>query len=360
MTLVTEIRRGHLLRHTDLAGRGLEIGPYDQPTVLKSEADISYLDWKTREQLAAECSHPELAKNIPEIDYVVTSNNYRAYTSDQFDFIIANHVMEHVPNMIQWLIDINAMMKDGGVLFLALPDKNFSFDCYRPDTALSHFVAEFFLGVVDIPIEHLIEVEMYYDMEFIGEKMDISERLSWPRIQAAIARGPHVGIHSHVFRSSSILNKVLKPLFMMGLVPFHVVDFIPARGETGGEMLIVLRKGGDNVGVGTKEFYTQDRDDAKCCEEELVGLEARLQRMSSELEGLRQQSATAMQVHHRAREYCEGQLSTELATVITERDALSLRLDEAGATINALLSSNSWRLTSPLRQVARMLRRKRE
>lgn len=29
MNLVTTLRRGHLLKHIDLSGVGLEIGPYD-------------------------------------------------------------------------------------------------------------------------------------------------------------------------------------------------------------------------------------------------------------------------------------------------------------------------------------------
>ena len=113
MNLVTQLRRGHLLKHTDLSGLGLELGPYDQPTVFKSEAQVRYLDWKNREQLVRECTHPDLIEQIPEIDYVVESNRYGDYISDKFDYIIANHVMEHAPNMIQWLADLGAMMNDG-------------------------------------------------------------------------------------------------------------------------------------------------------------------------------------------------------------------------------------------------------
>lgn len=390
MTLVTEIRRGHLLKYIDLSGVGLEIGPYDQPTILKSEADVRYLDWKNREQLVSECSHSELIPEIPEIDYVVASNNYRDYVEDQFDFIIANHVMEHAPNMIQWLSDISEMMKENAVLFLALPDKEFSFDRYRPDTALSHLVAEFFSGVKEIPVEHHIEVEMYYDLGFINEEMNIVDRLDWSRIQAAISKGPHIGIHSHVFRSSTILSKILKPLLMMGFLPLNVVDFIPARGETGGEMLIVLRKGARDAGVTTQEFYTEDQDETKRFDEELADVTNRLACVVAERDKLNRQieaithgadlfdkergalqrrpaqaSAEIEALNRRAEAFAPGaerfekdreDLRQELVKTSADRDALSLRLEQAHATINALRSSNSWRVTEPLRKAARILR----
>src|SRR6202012_4998439 len=229
MNLVTTLRRGHLLKHANLSGVGLEIGPYDQPTVFKSEADVRYLDWKDKEQLVRECTHPDMIVDIPEIDYVVHSNRYGDYISDKFDYIIANHVMEHAPNMIQWLSDLCDMMQPGGILFLALPDKKFSFDKYRQDTALSHFVAEYLAGVEDIPREHQIECEIYYDEAFVNKPMRVTDKLDLNRIEKNLRPPPHVGIHSHVFESGTIVSKVLKPIMMMGFFEFNLVDFVPAR-----------------------------------------------------------------------------------------------------------------------------------
>ncbi|PRX32221.1 methyltransferase family protein [Paraburkholderia sp. BL18I3N2] len=346
MNLVTTLRRGHLLKHTDLSGIGLEIGPYDQPTVFKSEADVRYLDWKDREQLVRECTHPDMIVDIPEIDYVVHSNRYGEYISDKFDYVIANHVMEHAPNMIQWLADLCDMMRPGGVLFLALPDKKFSFDKYRPDTALSHFVAEYVAGVENIPREHQIECEIYYDEAFVNKPMDVADKLDMNRIRHKLEAPPHVGIHSHVFESGTIVSKVLKPILMMGFLEFNLVDFVPALGETGGEMIIVLRKEPPRVELTTEEFYSAPVDAE--LEARAIETAERLAEAEAALEEARQKVATTQE-----------QVVTMQETVAAMQEKVVAMQEEIASrtsTIRALESSTSWRMTAPLRAAVTRLR----
>lgn len=334
MNLVTTLRRGHLLKHTDLSGVGLEIGPYDQPTVFKSEADVRYLDWKDKEELIRECTHPDMVVDIPDIDYVVHSNRYGDYISDKFDYIIANHVMEHAPNMIQWLSDLCAMMRPGGILFLALPDKKFSFDKYRQDTALSHFVAEYLAGVEDIPREHQIECEIYYDEAFVNRPMHVADKLDMNRIKEKLKAAPHVGIHSHVFDSATIVSKVLKPIMMMGFVEFNLIDFVPARGETGGEMIIVLRKEPPRVELTTEEFYTAPAD---------------ITNAAHAMNGA--ETTNASEAAERLVE-AESALAEMRARLAVMQEEIASRT----STIRALQSSTSWRITAPLRAAVTRLR----
>ncbi|WP_253947459.1 class I SAM-dependent methyltransferase [Paraburkholderia xenovorans] len=263
--------------------------------------------------------------DIPEIDYVVHSNRYGDYISDKFDYIIANHVMEHAPNMIQWLSDLCDMLQPGGILFLALPDKKFSFDKYRQDTALSHFVAEYLAGVEEIPREHQIECEIYYDEAFVNRPMQVSDKLDMNRIREKLKAPPHVGIHSHVFESGTIVSKVLKPILMMGFMEFNLADFVPARGETGGEMIIVLRKEPPRVELTTEEFYTAPMDTTNMSN--TVDAAGRLAEAEKALAELRARLAV---------------LQEEIAS--------------RTSTIRALESSTSWRITAPLRAAVTKLR----
>lgn len=344
MNLVTQLRRGHLLKHTDLSGLGLELGPYDQPTVFKSEAQVRYLDWKNREQLVRECTHPDLIEQIPEIDYVVESNRYGDYISDKFDYIIANHVMEHAPNMIQWLADLGAMMNDGGILFLALPDKKFSFDKYRQDTALSHFVAEYLAGVEAIPREHQIECEIYYDEAFVNRPMNVRDKLNLDRIAQKLKAPPHVGIHSHVFDSDTIESKVLKPILMMGFLTFNLVDFVPARGETGGEMIIVLRKEPPDVTLTTEEFYTAPAS----IEKRLVDAQSRLAQAEGALADVRRDLADA------ERRFADA--DRKVGETLDKLRVSQAELQASNAAIAEFVSSTSWRITAPLRRIVTALR----
>jgi SAM-dependent methyltransferase len=241
----TQLRRTQLLKHIDLSGKGLEIGPYGYPTVYKSEADISYLDWKTRDQLVAECSSPDEIDSIPETDYLVSSNDYRQYVPNTFDYIIANHVLEHVPDLIHWLSNITAMLNPNGVLFLALPDKKFTFDKYRQNTTLSHILNDFYEEVQTISQEHLLEQVIYYDLTVVGQPMVVTERLNRARIEAVLAEGFQpwmIGYHCHIFQSETVLDRLFKPLILMGYVDLDIIDFVPPKGIHYGEMMLIFKK----------------------------------------------------------------------------------------------------------------------
>jgi hypothetical protein len=61
-----------------------------------------------------------------------------------------------------------------------------------------------------------------------------------------------------VFQSESFVDKVLAPLQYLGLVPFELIAFRPARADTGGEFTCVLRKGVPAVQLRREQFFTKD------------------------------------------------------------------------------------------------------
>lgn len=256
--LVQENRRRMLLEHVDITSRGLEIGPYSQPTVVKGEGDIHYLDVQGREDLVAAVSDPAEAARIPEVDIVCTSPDYRTVCAEPFDYVIANHVLEHVPNPIAWLQMIGSILRDDGKLFLSLPDKKHTFDKYRPDTPLSHILYDYYTGVTEASREHVLETELYYDQEFINREMKIDERLDDARLRRSFDIALHPGIHCHVFQAETFPDKILKPLQHMGLIPFELVAYRGAQASTGGEFSFVLQKGEPKVDLKVAQFFTKD------------------------------------------------------------------------------------------------------
>ncbi len=57
------------------------------------------------------------------------------------DYVLASHVVEHVPDLISWLQELRAVLKPGGQVRLVVPDKRFTFDLYRRETVLSDVLA---------------------------------------------------------------------------------------------------------------------------------------------------------------------------------------------------------------------------
>jgi hypothetical protein len=57
-----------------------------------------------------------------------------------FDYLVASHVVKHVPNTIGWFGETPAALKAGEVLSLVVPDKRFTFDCQRDVSGASEFI----------------------------------------------------------------------------------------------------------------------------------------------------------------------------------------------------------------------------
>ncbi len=127
----------------------LEIAPYFNPRLHKSDRNVLYTDYVDNKEIAKRASaNPDGAKSndIPEIDFVwIPGRPLKACAPQgvQFDFVLAAHVVEHVPDPIGWLNDILSVTKVGGKLMLYVPDKNDTSDYYRPETTLSDLVGAY-------------------------------------------------------------------------------------------------------------------------------------------------------------------------------------------------------------------------
>lgn len=253
--MVVDNRRRLLFRHVDVKSRrGLEIGPYLQPTVRKDEGDVRYLDFYSSEELAAkEQDRRARGAVIPTVDYVVKSDDYHRYVPDQFDYVIANHVIEHVANPVQWVIDLQRLLRPGGVLFLAVPDKKYNFDRFRSDTPLSHLLTDYFRGDGD-PHEHGVDIALNYDTAYVGKPIDLDERLTLATMKAAFDEAPHPGRHNHVFQSETFVPRILRPLQRMGLWRVRLLDFGDAV-DNHGEFHLVLQQGEEAFDLRLVDVY---------------------------------------------------------------------------------------------------------
>ena len=59
------------------------------------------------------------------------------------DFIIASHVLEHLPSPLKALKAWYEALRSGGILLLKVPDKRFTFDHKRERTPLKHLIEEY-------------------------------------------------------------------------------------------------------------------------------------------------------------------------------------------------------------------------
>jgi SAM-dependent methyltransferase len=137
-------RRSALLQGVDLtASRGLEFGPLMSPLVGRQEGRIEYIDHlpttALREKYAKD---PNVdIEQIVDVDHILVDGGLPdSLAPESFDYVIACHVFEHLPNPLQWLADVASRLRPDGLLCLALPDKRFTFDRLRPPTRLASWI----------------------------------------------------------------------------------------------------------------------------------------------------------------------------------------------------------------------------
>ena len=131
-------RLGVLLQGLDLRGtRGLEIGPLHNPILRRPQADVLYVDHVGTAGLRAKYrDDPEVdPARIVEVDIVWSAGALAdACGGGRFDYVVASHVIEHVPDLIGWLAQLKSVLHPSGTVRLIVPDRRYCFD-YRRETS---------------------------------------------------------------------------------------------------------------------------------------------------------------------------------------------------------------------------------
>ncbi len=151
------------LRHREegyalLTGSGLEIGALHQPARLPAGCTVSYGDVCRREEAAT--LFPELdVSSLVETDHVIDLDRDSAESLGEvkFDFVILNHVIEHLANPISAIRTLFGLVRAGGLVVISAPDKEYTFDRPRALTPFEHLLDEYRTGVTEVTDEHYID-----------------------------------------------------------------------------------------------------------------------------------------------------------------------------------------------------------
>ncbi len=156
------LHRSHLEKVANLAeGQGLEIGAMDLPYVSASEGHCEFADYRTTEELQdlARVVPGHFPEHVAPVAYNL-KNGYGAIEK-QFDYVIASHVIEHIPNLLGWLRELERLTKSNGVVFLVVPDRRYTFDYHRRETTISDLVECDRLGLERPSFYHVFDHHFY-------------------------------------------------------------------------------------------------------------------------------------------------------------------------------------------------------
>lgn len=113
----------------------LEIGPYDNPSLFGET--VKYFDIYDSETLKAlaEKNNRPVKKTLDKIHYV-ESNGDLSIVNEKFDIVFSSHCIEHQPNLLKHLQNVEDILVEGGVYVLVIPDKRYCLDHFRKGTTI--------------------------------------------------------------------------------------------------------------------------------------------------------------------------------------------------------------------------------
>lgn len=132
-----------VLRHY-IFGNGIEIGALHNPLDISGlpVTNISYVDRSTADGLRKE--YPDLINaNLVKVDIIDNGEVLGKIKNEALDFIIANHLIEHTHDPIGTITNWLSKLRRDGIIFMAVPDKRFTFDVKRELTPLQHLAMDY-------------------------------------------------------------------------------------------------------------------------------------------------------------------------------------------------------------------------
>jgi SAM-dependent methyltransferase len=254
-----------LLEYVEKSALGIEIGPYHNPTVPKRDGynsisiDVFDAD-ELRRRAAEDPNVPDSSiAAIETVDIVGSAVDIAdlvrvPYGSQKFAYIVSSHNFEHLPDPIRFLQGCSELLEDGGVLTMAVPDRRFCFDYFRPATELSEWLEAFHeRRRQPTPAQVFRGSHLKSSISGAGAWLPGETRTPSPDgqldsafavwsntlVEAPDAR-PYVDTHCSAFTPAS-LELLIEDLRYLGLL-----DLVPIRiaGPNGCEFYIHLRKSG--------------------------------------------------------------------------------------------------------------------
>jgi len=296
-----------------LRGRGIEIGALHNPLPVPPAASVTYVDRLSVEALRQQ--YPTLAHEaFMPVDVIGDAQDLSAFGTCSLDFVIANHLVEHLEDPIRGLGEMLRVLMPGGVLYLAVPDPRNTFDRNRPLTTMHHVIADYRNGTEASRQEHF--------REWVDTVEVLEQPQSWSETDRANRAkqldGMDYSIHFHVWRPDTFIELLIAARQELGL-QFELAEALTCEREDDNEFIFVLLKE-----VGASPPLVPTGSDAA----EVGRLRETLQRATHDREE-----------------------AAERAGVAEER------LTASRAQLEALYLTRSWRVTKPLRWIGRQVRR---
>lgn len=117
----------------------LEIGPFNSP-LLHGE-HVKYVDVYSTEELHEQAGLVGITtQGIPHIHWVAEPTDL-SVVDETFDSVLSSHVIEHQPDFVNHLQQVEKLLNDGGRYFALVPDYRYCFDHFMNESRITDILS---------------------------------------------------------------------------------------------------------------------------------------------------------------------------------------------------------------------------
>lgn len=220
-----------------LRGVGIEIGALHRPCPTHDGMRVKYVDHCGVEELRKQ--YPEFNElRLAETDIIDDAQVLRRIPSEQFDFVIASHVVEHMSSAILAIKNWLRVIKADGLLYVVVPSKDAIFDRKRSRTTLLHVVSDYryLEGIETRNWEHYLDYALHVDNDIhFGGTLSPDELIT----HAKKLKYTGYSIHYHCWLPADFLELLL--WIKQNVQQFNILEF-PPIGKDDSEFHVLIEK----------------------------------------------------------------------------------------------------------------------
>lgn len=238
--------RESFLKKISADGDILEIGPFTNPS-LRGD-NIFYFDVLDKTNLIRRAKEEKyLVTDIPEIHFV-SSDGDLSIIKRSFDNVYSSHCIEHQPDLIKHLIDVNNILEPRGKYFLVIPDKRYCFDAVLPDTNIAPIIEAHYEKRTRHSLTNVIQhgaltahhVPYRHWLGDHGTTNDVPGKITTVLRQYEEAKGGYFDVHSWRFTPDSFVE-IVNLLYKMNYINLTVSEVFHTAFASN-EFYVVLQK----------------------------------------------------------------------------------------------------------------------